>query len=91
MKRTSSFYKEVAWLSQSGMTTGYADGAFNPKSNVDREAVAAFLHRGNTKFVTEMSRFLNERTTTSYADGSFRPYSPVTREATAAFLQRMSR
>src|SRR5690554_2611208 len=48
IKKNSQFYKEVTWLSQSGMTTGYADGTFKPKDNVSREAIAAFLHRGNT-------------------------------------------
>lgn len=48
IKKSSQFYKEVTWLSQTGMTTGYADGTFKPKANVSREAIAAFLHRGNT-------------------------------------------
>lgn len=46
--RSSQFYKEVTWLARSGITTGYADGTFKPKNSVSREAIAAFLHRGNT-------------------------------------------
>lgn len=49
MKPSSKFYKEVTWLARSGITTGYADNTFRPKANVSREAVAAFLHRGNTR------------------------------------------
>ncbi len=48
MKPSSKFYREVTWLSRTGMTTGYSDGTFRPKANVSREAVAAFLYRGNT-------------------------------------------
>lgn len=48
MTPSSKFYKEVTWLARTGITTGYADGTFKPKANVSREAVAAFLHRGNT-------------------------------------------
>lgn len=48
MRPSSKFFKEVTWLSKTGMTTGFADGSFRPKANVSREAIAAFLHRGNT-------------------------------------------
>ncbi|WP_062213204.1 S-layer homology domain-containing protein [Demequina oxidasica] len=48
MKTSSKFYKEVTWLAKSGMTTGYSDGTFRPKINVSREAIAAFLYRGDT-------------------------------------------
>ena len=41
----ATFYKEVTWLAQSGVTTGYADGTFRPGNQVTREATAAFLYR----------------------------------------------
>ncbi|WP_084101046.1 SpoIID/LytB domain-containing protein [Demequina sp. NBRC 110051] len=45
MSTSSKFYKEVTWLRSTGITTGYADGTFRPKSGVSREATAAFLYR----------------------------------------------
>ncbi len=45
MSASSKFYKEVTWLRSTGITTGYANGTFRPKSGVSREATAAFLYR----------------------------------------------
>ena len=42
---THPFYREISWLAQSGVTTGYADGSFGPDRTVSRQAMAAFLHR----------------------------------------------
>lgn len=39
------FYKEIAWLSSKGITTGYPDGTFRPKDPVSRAAMAAFFYR----------------------------------------------
>ncbi|TSD62443.1 S-layer homology domain-containing protein [Aeromicrobium piscarium] len=39
------FYKEIVWLSESGITTGYRDGTFRPRGAVERKAMAAFLYR----------------------------------------------
>ncbi|WP_430867537.1 S-layer homology domain-containing protein [Demequina aurantiaca] len=39
------FRTEISWLSAQGITTGYSDGTFRPKSAVTREAFAAFLYR----------------------------------------------
>jgi hypothetical protein len=46
MTTSSKFYKEVAWLASSGMTTGYSDGTFRPYSGTSRAATSAFLFRG---------------------------------------------
>jgi peptidoglycan/xylan/chitin deacetylase (PgdA/CDA1 family) len=46
---TGPFYKEVNWLFDSGITTGYSDGTFRPFASVNRDAVAAFLYRMNGK------------------------------------------
>jgi len=40
-----TFYREIAWLAETGITTGYADGTFRPGDPVTREAMAAFLFR----------------------------------------------
>ena len=48
MSTRSKFYKEVSWLAKTGITTGYSDRTFRPKSDVSREAIAAFLYRGST-------------------------------------------
>lgn len=42
---SAQFYKEIVWLSQQGITTGWGDGTFRPKDRISREAVAAFLYR----------------------------------------------
>lgn len=47
--KTQQFYKEITWLRSTGITTGIAGGRFNPKGEVTREAMAAFLYRLNGK------------------------------------------
>ena len=39
------FYKEIVWMKQRGITTGYSDGTFRPDASVSREAMAAFFYR----------------------------------------------
>ncbi|MPV50696.1 MULTISPECIES: GH25 family lysozyme [unclassified Pseudactinotalea] len=39
------FGKEIAWLADQGITTGYDDGTFRPRGKISREATAAFLYR----------------------------------------------
>ncbi|HEX6424079.1 MAG TPA: S-layer homology domain-containing protein [Acidimicrobiales bacterium] len=39
------FCPEIAWLADTGITTGYPDGTFRPGAVVTRQATAAFLHR----------------------------------------------
>ncbi|WP_061960856.1 S-layer homology domain-containing protein [Demequina flava] len=41
----AQFYKEIVWLANEGISTGWADGTFRPKDNISREAIAAFLYR----------------------------------------------
>lgn len=41
----SKFYKEITWLAQTGVTTGYADHTFRPFEPVTRDAMAAFMYR----------------------------------------------
>lgn len=42
---SSAFAKEIAWLQDERITTGYADGTFGPKRRITREAMAAFMTR----------------------------------------------
>ncbi|MDF1704973.1 MAG: S-layer homology domain-containing protein [Aeromicrobium sp.] len=46
---THQFYREIAWLASTGITTGYPNGdgssSFRPQSPVARDAMAAFLYR----------------------------------------------
>jgi hypothetical protein len=39
------FYADIAWLVETGIATGYADGTFQPAGVVTRQATAAFLYR----------------------------------------------
>jgi len=39
------FCGEIAWLAETGVTTGWADGTFRPGAPISREAMAAFLYR----------------------------------------------
>lgn len=41
----SEFATEIAWLKSTGITTGWPDGTFRPTDPVNRDAMAAFLHR----------------------------------------------
>jgi len=41
----SPFCGEIAWMKTEGVTTGFPDGTFHPGGTVQRQAVAAFLHR----------------------------------------------
>lgn len=47
-----NFYKEIVWLANEGISTGWADGTFRPKEPISREAIAAFLYRfeGSPRF-----------------------------------------
>lgn len=42
---SSQFFKEITWLADTGVTTGYPDGGFHPLGTVNRDAMAAFLYR----------------------------------------------
>ncbi|WP_342371657.1 S-layer homology domain-containing protein [Propioniciclava soli] len=45
---TAQFYKEIAWLAEQGITTGWETGGrryYRPLTPVNRDAMAAFLYR----------------------------------------------
>lgn len=39
------FYKEISWLSATGITRGWPDGTFRPYAAVNRDQMAAFFYR----------------------------------------------
>ena len=41
----SAFYKEITWMADQGISTGYGDGGFHPTANVSRQAMSAFMYR----------------------------------------------
>ncbi|WP_442789698.1 S-layer homology domain-containing protein [Paenarthrobacter sp. GOM3] len=51
---TAQFYKEITWLAAQGISTGWAEAggtkSFKPLQPVNRDAMAAFMFRYNTKF-----------------------------------------
>jgi hypothetical protein len=42
---SNPFHEEISWLSDTGISQGFADGGFHPKAAVTRQAMAAFLLR----------------------------------------------
>lgn len=44
---STQFYREICWAVSQGITTGFPDGTFRPTLPVERQAVAAFLHRAS--------------------------------------------
>lgn len=42
---SSQFQREIGWLRQQGISTGYSDGSFRPQDSVGRDAMAAFMYR----------------------------------------------
>jgi hypothetical protein len=41
----SAFFDEIAWMADTGITTGYPGPSFRPAESVTRQAMSAFLHR----------------------------------------------
>jgi hypothetical protein len=53
VRKGNKFYTEIAWMSQSGLSTGISQGMgrkpiYAAKNNVTREAMAAFLYRAES-------------------------------------------
>ena len=47
------FYREISWLAEQGVTTGWPDGSFRPTEPVHRDAMAAFVYRYGTGVLKE--------------------------------------
>lgn len=45
VKPGDPFYKEISWLADQGITTGWDDGTFRPHEKIQRGAMAAFFYR----------------------------------------------
>lgn len=45
VKKGDQFYKEVSWLANSGITTGFSDKTYRPVTPINRDAMAAFVYR----------------------------------------------
>src|SRR5690554_3296403 len=45
VSQNSQFAKEIQWLANEGISTGYADGTFRPFGAITRDAMAAFMYR----------------------------------------------
>ena len=63
----SSFYTEVTWMADQGISTGYPDGGFHPTANVSRQAMAAFMYRfaGSPAFTPPVTSPFNDVATDS--------------------------
>lgn len=44
---TELFYKEISWLKDTKITTGWTDGTYQPLEPIQRDATCAFLYRYN--------------------------------------------
>ena len=42
-----TFFTEIEWMAQTGVTLGYTDGTYRPSRSVLRQAMAAFLYRAD--------------------------------------------
>ncbi|MDO4917127.1 MAG: S8 family serine peptidase [Rothia sp. (in: high G+C Gram-positive bacteria)] len=45
VRTTDPFYKEISWLADQGITTGWNDGTYRPSEPITRAAMSAFLYR----------------------------------------------
>jgi len=64
---TTQFYKEMAWMKATGISTGYDDGTYRPWQPVNRDAMAAFMYRlaGQPAFTPPATSPFTDITTTT--------------------------
>ncbi|OAX52722.1 S-layer homology domain-containing protein [Rothia kristinae] len=55
VQRGETFYKEIAWLQDSGITKGYDDGTFRPWTAIKRDQMAAFVDRFSGRYKVTVS------------------------------------
>ena len=100
----NTFYGDILWLRNTGITLGCDDFRFCPSSSVTRGQMAAFLVRGldltgdtsgdtfsddnGSTFEDEIEILAQAGVTLGCADGLFCPDASVTRGQMAAFLVR---
>ena len=73
MPPSHTFYDEIEWLADSGITTGYPDGTFRPGAPVTRQAMAAYLERVHTGISTHESTATFNDPQTSWASDEYCP------------------
>ncbi|MGQ4532102.1 S-layer homology domain-containing protein [Dermabacteraceae bacterium P13138] len=72
----SQFVKEITWMRESGISTGWSeDNTFRPGQDVNRDAMAAFLHRFCTKFPGKCSAAVSEENVAAQPDPA--PFNDV--------------
>jgi hypothetical protein len=59
-----TFYEEICWMEQVGVTTGFEDGTFRPGADITRQSMAAFTFR------ISGSPLLPSAETTTFPDAS---------------------
>ena len=61
VKPTDPYHKEITWLADTGISTGWDDGTFRPWEPINRDAMAAFLYRfaGSPRHVPFGQRFVD--------------------------------
>lgn len=42
---SNPYYPAISWMYETGISTGWDDGTYRPKQQVDRDAMAAFIYR----------------------------------------------
>ncbi|AOZ73129.1 hypothetical protein BK816_07350 [Boudabousia tangfeifanii] len=52
---TNFFSREIEWMREAGISTGWADNTFRPEEPVHRDAMAAFLFRFCSKYPNQCS------------------------------------
>ena len=62
------YYKEIAWLNSTQITTGYPDGTYRPLESVYRDAMAAFLYRYAGKVLGEDTSSFETPSTADFSD-----------------------
>ena len=102
--RNHPFFREIEWLAQSGITTGWADGTFRPSSHLSRSAFSTMLWRVADRPTEDIPAhgfpdagvdpaidwMTAAGITTGYDDGTFRPAGTLNRGQVATFLHRLA-
>lgn len=55
LKKSNAFYKEISWMGETGISTGWDDRTYRPYQPVERGAMAAFLYRFCSKHADKCS------------------------------------
>jgi predicted esterase len=104
---TAPYAEAVAWMAETGLSTGYGDGTFRPDRVLTRQQLAMFLWRAVGEPDAPVSTFSDVPLTAAYADavgwlastgvttgfsdGTFRPDRTVNRSQAAQMLWRLTR